>query len=91
MEIAFNLIAAYIFLVWLGLSGIPCLGEWSQKEAPIIGHITQNSSASKSGLLNGDHIISVNGEPIETIVNIMKKLRILPIKQQTLVYNVIMK
>jgi len=65
--IAFNLISAYIILTFLALTGIPCLGDWAQKEAPIIGHISKESPAEKSGLFNGDQIISINGEHIDTI------------------------
>lgn len=73
--IAFNLISAYIFLTLLALTGIPCLGDWAQKEAPIIGHIAKDSSAAKSGLLDGDQIISINGEHINTIREYSDKIK----------------
>lgn len=73
--IAFNLISAYLFLAFLAHSGIPCLGEWAQKETPYIGHITKDSAGSKSGLQTGDQILSVNGEKIETIKEYNDKIK----------------
>lgn len=73
--IAFNLISAYLFLAYLGLNGIPCLGEWAQKEAPIIGYISKHSAGSKSGLLNGDQILSINGDRIENIKEYNDKIK----------------
>lgn len=73
--IAFNLISAYLFLALLGLTGIPCLGDWSVKEAPIVGYISKDSSAAKSGLFKGDQIISINGSHIDTIGQYNDKIK----------------
>ena len=70
--ILFNLAFAYFAMILLFITGIP---KTPLIQKPIISVITPDSSAEKASLAIGDHIVSINGNPIES--NIQKLQQIL--------------
>jgi regulator of sigma E protease len=54
-----NIIFAPLLLTFVFMYGVPQL-------LPVVGKTTKDLPAAKAGLLTGDRILSVNGEPMET-------------------------
>ncbi|MBE8182308.1 MAG: RIP metalloprotease RseP [Candidatus Portiera sp.] len=52
-----NLICAYVFFVFLGLSGVTGL-------KPVVGEVLEDSIAAKAEILPGDTILSLNGAKV---------------------------
>lgn len=64
--IVFNLIFAYAALIFLFMIGLPKTEFLYPRNAkPIIHEIKADSAAQKAGLQIGDHIISINGQPLD--------------------------
>ena len=55
-----NLVFAPLLLTVVFLYGVPML-------LPVIGQVKKDLPAFKAGVRTGDRIISINGQPIETL------------------------
>jgi regulator of sigma E protease len=65
---AANIIFAPILLTLVFMMGVPQL-------LPVVGKTTKDLPAAKAGLLTGDRIIAVNGEPMETWADFSKTVK----------------
>ena len=63
-----NIIFAPLLLTLVFMYGVPTL-------LPIIGKTTKDLPAAKAGLLTGDRIVSVNGQPMETWADFSKTVK----------------
>ena len=76
--ILFNLAFAYCALIILCLTGIP---KTPLIQKTLIAHIAPDSAAEKYGISIGDHIIAVNGTPLEDSVVTLQSI-ITPLASQ---------
>src|SRR5690606_33615430 len=64
----FNFILAFFIFLIIGLiQGIP-------SDDPIIAEVVDNSVASSAGLVDGDKVVKVNGQPISTWEELSEKI-----------------
>src|SRR3984957_11668999 len=63
-----NIIFAPLLLTFVFMYGVPTL-------LPIVGKTTKDLPAAKAGLLTGDRIVSVNGQPMETWADFSKTVK----------------
>jgi regulator of sigma E protease len=63
-----NIIFAPLLLTFVFMYGVPTL-------LPIVGKTTKDLPAAKAGLLTGDRILSVNGQPMETWADFSKTVK----------------
>jgi len=63
-----NIIFAPVLLTLVFMYGVPQL-------LPIVGKTTKDLPAAKAGLLTGDRILSVNGQPMETWADFSKTVK----------------
>jgi regulator of sigma E protease len=63
-----NIIFAPLLLTFVFMYGVPTL-------LPVVGKTTKDLPAAKAGLLTGDRILSVNGQPMETWADFSKTVK----------------
>jgi regulator of sigma E protease len=63
-----NIIFAPLLLTFVFMYGVPTL-------LPVVGKTTKDLPAAKAGLLTGDRIIAVNGEPMDTWADFSKTVK----------------
>ncbi|MGC2495685.1 RIP metalloprotease RseP [Candidatus Binatus sp.] len=63
-----NIIFAPLMLTFVFMYGVPTL-------LPVVGKTTKDLPAAKAGLLTGDRIIAVNGEPMDTWADFSKTVK----------------
>lgn len=63
-----NIVFAPLLLTFVFMYGVPQL-------LPVVGKTTKDLPAAKAGLLTGDRILSVNGQPMETWADFSKTVK----------------
>ncbi|MBX6394667.1 MAG: RIP metalloprotease RseP [Alicyclobacillaceae bacterium] len=63
-------LAAIIFAVYFTISGVPA--------GPDVGKVLPDSPAARAGLLPGDHIVAVDGEPVRSWNQLVKEVQSRP-------------
>ena len=63
-----NIIFAPLLLTLVFMNGVPQL-------LPVVGKTTKDLPAAKAGLLSGDRILTVNGQPMETWADFSKTVK----------------
>jgi regulator of sigma E protease len=63
-----NIVFAPLLLTFVFMYGVPTL-------LPVVGKTTKDLPAAKAGLLTGDRILSVNGQPMETWADFSKTVK----------------
>jgi len=82
--ILFNILMAYAIMSVLSLIGAPKVSLNSDSVAPIIGRIFPGSAAEKYGLIQGDRILKINDENIESSSDLNRVIKSIPNQEVTL-------